>query len=141
MPVSPITEIDVVRLDSKIESLKEQMTSHQYNRCKKAVDYLSNGAPSFQMSDLPSCFVKNATCAVKHGRQVTEAIATWVNEGSAAGPFDRPPCPNFRVNPLIAVVQPGKVRPVLNVSSPHNASFNSNVDENETEKKNENDVG
>jgi len=58
MPVSPITEIDVVRLDSKIESLKEQMTSHQYNRCKKAVDYLSNGAPSFQMSDLPSCFVK-----------------------------------------------------------------------------------
>jgi hypothetical protein len=33
----------------------------------------------------------------------------------------------------MAVVQPDKVRPVLNVSSPKGDSFNSMVDENETE--------
>jgi hypothetical protein len=37
--------------------------------------------------------------------------------------------PKFRVNPLIAVVQPGKVRPVLAVSSPKHETHNSVVDE------------
>jgi hypothetical protein len=40
----------------------------------------------------------------------------------------------FRVNPQIAVVQPGKVRPVLDVSSPQGVSFNLNVDKFRTEK-------
>jgi hypothetical protein len=64
---------------------------------------------------------------------VTDNIATWITEGYAAGPFEGPPCANFRVNPLLAVVQPDKVRPVLNVSSPHKASFNYSVDPLETE--------
>jgi hypothetical protein len=114
--------------------MKEKMTIHQYARSRKAIDYLKNGAPAFQSEKLPSCFVRNATCATKHGRQVTENIATWISEGFAAGPFDSPPCAMFRVNPIIAVVQPSKVRPVLNVSAPESASFNSAVDEFETEK-------
>jgi len=134
MPVKPETSIDVGKLEQMVEFQKPRMTSHQYERSMKAVMYLKDGAPSFQKTSLPSCFVKNASCAIKHGKEVTEAIATWINEGFAAGPFDRPPCENFRVNPLIAVVQPGKIRPVLNVSAPESASFNSEVDEDETEK-------
>lgn len=110
------------------------MTTHQFERSLKAVDYLRNGAPSFQSDKLPGCFVRNANNAITHGLAVTENIATWIREGYAAGPFDSPPCANFRVNPIIAVVQPGKVRPVLNVSSPDGASYNSNVDETCTEK-------
>jgi len=134
LPTMPETDIDVDLLESSVEDVKAKMTIHQYERCRKAVSYLRTGAPSFQSDVLPSCFVKNAACAVKHGRQVTEHIASWVKEGFAAGPFDSPPCAKFRVNPIIAVVQPTKVRPVLNVSVPELASFNSCVNEFETEK-------
>jgi hypothetical protein len=112
---------------------KESMTEHQFSRALKAIEYLSFGAPSFQCEELPACYVRNASSTFTHGSKVTECIATWVSEGYAAGPFVKPPCKRFRVNPLIAVVQPGKVRPVLDVSSPNGSSFNSNVDEYETE--------
>ena len=109
------------------------MTCHQMERALKAMDYLRNGAPSFQSCQLPGCFVQNAQSTITHGQAVTENIATWVEEGYAAGPFDSPPCTNFRVNALLAVVQPGKVRPVLNVSALEGSSYNSNVDEFATE--------
>jgi hypothetical protein len=131
--VKPETKIDIEKLESEVLSLKEKMTVHQLERSLKAISYLKHGAPSFQTEKLPGCFVKNAASCYVHGRQVTENIATWIKEGYAAGPFDGPPCANFRVNPLIAVVQPGKVRPVMNVSSPNGESYNSNVDEHCTE--------
>jgi len=133
LPTVPESSIDADKLEAKIEQHKSKLTVHQYERSMKAVDFLKNGAPSHQTDYLPSCFVKNSPSAFKHGRQVTESIASWVAEGYAAGPFDSPPCKDFRVNPLIAVVQPGKVRVVLNVSAPEDESFNSNVDECETE--------
>jgi len=134
LPFKPETAIRTDRLEEKIEAHKSKMTSHQYLRSKKALFFLKNGAPACQKDDLPACFVKNTRCAIKHGQEVTETIATWVEKGYAAGPFDGPPCPHFRVNPIIAVIQPGKVRPVLNVSAPDGSSFNSNVEERETEK-------
>jgi hypothetical protein len=50
----------------------------------------------------------------------------------AAGPFISPSCSNFRVNPLLAVVQPDKVRPFW-MYLLHQKTLNSNVDEFETE--------
>jgi len=134
LPCNPETAIHTDRLEQMIETHKNKMTSHQYLRSKRALSFLKDGAPACQVDTLPACFVKNAHCAIKHGQEVTETIATWVDKGYAAGPFEGPPCPHFRVNPIIAVVQPGKVRPVLNVSAPDGSSFNSNVNEQETEK-------
>jgi hypothetical protein len=133
LPKGPETKINVEHLREKVQKWKSSMTEHQFSRASKAVEYLSCGAPSFQSEDLPACYVKNASSTFIHGSKVTECIATWVSEGYAAGPFEKPPCQRFRVNPLIAVIQPGKVRPVLDVSSPNGSSFNSNVDEYETE--------
>jgi hypothetical protein len=133
LPVTPETNIDIVKLEARVTKYMKQMTIHQAERSLKAVQYLKEGAPSFQEASLPACYVRNASSTHKHGKEITENIATWVDEGYAAGPFDSPPCLNFRVNPLIAVVQPGKVRPVLDVSSPHGESYNSTFDELETE--------
>jgi len=133
LPQTPVTSINVDNLESKVFEHRSSMTVHQWERSLKAIDYLRNGAPSHQKSSLPGCFVKNSRSALMHGREVTEAIATWLDEGYAAGPFSSPPCSDFRVNPLIAVVQPGKVRVVLNVSAPEDHSFNSEVDEFQTE--------
>ncbi len=133
LPIIAETDINVSLLEEKVKALKASMTDHQFERSMKAVDYLKNGAPAFQKNILPGCFVKNAESTLKYGREITDNIATWVSEGYAAGPFDSPPCANFQVTPLIAVVQPGKVRPVLDVSSPNGESYNSSVCEFETE--------
>jgi len=133
LPKCAETNINVSVLEKKVSEHRNKMTIHQYERSLKAIDYLRNGAPAFQEKNLPGCYVKNAASTLRYGREITDNIATWVKEGFAAGPFDSPPCANFRVNPLIAVVQPGKVRPVLDVSSPDGESYNSAVCEFETE--------
>jgi hypothetical protein len=109
LPVKPETNIDIDKLEERVRKYMKQMTVHQVDRSLKAVQYLREGAPSFQETSLPACYVKNASSTSKYGKEITENIATWVDEGYAAGPFNSPPCPNFRVNPLIAVVQPEKV--------------------------------
>ncbi len=132
LPKGP-EKINVERLHEKVHKWKGSMTEHQFSRATKAVEYLSFEAPSFQSEDFPACYVKNASSTFTHRSKVNECIAPWVSEGYEAGPFEKPPCQRFRVNPLIAVVQPGKVRPVLDFSSPDGLSFNSNVDEYETD--------
>ncbi len=67
----------------KVKERKHKMTSPEYIRAMKAVDYLRNGAPSHQMSSLPGCFVKNASSTLKYGRQISDNIATWISEGFA----------------------------------------------------------
>ena len=59
---------------------------------------------------------------------MTDTIATWIKKGFVAGPFDSPPMPGFRANPLGVVNRNGKIRPILNMSGPKGASFNDNVD-------------
>ena len=71
----------------------------------------------------------NAKSAFTHGALLTDTIAQWVKNKMVAGPFDEPPLANFRVNPLMAVQQKTKVRPILNLSAPKKFSFNDAVDE------------
>ena len=54
----------------------------------------------------------------------TDQLSTFVKKGYIAGPFDRPPLPNFRVNQIMGVRQAEKVRPVMNLSHPKHDSFN-----------------
>ncbi len=58
---------------------------------------------------------------------MTDTLADWIRKGFVAGPFSEPPLKKFRSNPLMAVVQKTKVRPILNLSSPLGNSFNDAV--------------
>jgi hypothetical protein len=93
LPTKAETSINISELVEDIESKKPGMTCHQYERCMRTVDYLKNGAPSFQSSELPGCFIQNSASTIPNGREVTENIATWVREGYVTGPFESPPCP------------------------------------------------
>jgi hypothetical protein len=132
-PTVPETKIDVEKLESKVESHREKLLQSQFERARKAVNFLRFGAPAFQKSFLSGCYVK-ITNTHKYDAVVTDNIATLIAKGFAAGPFNAPPCNDFRVNPLLAVVQPDKVRPVLNVSMPKGKSYISNIDEFQLEK-------
>ena len=110
------------------------LSPSQVLRAEKVIRNLEHGAPSNQKFDLPGCFVENSKATLKHGREVTDTVVYWLKNGYVAGPFNQPPLPKFRVNPIMAVVQEGKVRPVLDVSSPSGFSFNDNVDKAKMEK-------
>ena len=134
IPDSPVTQIDIDILEGKIRKVSHNLTRAQIQRANRAVAFLREGAPSCQRGPLGPCFVENSKGTLTHGAAVSDNIATWVSKGYAAGPFVHPPLADFRVNPLLAVIQPTKIRPVLNVSMPTNNSFNSNVEPSELEK-------
>ena len=107
---------------------------HQRKIAKIALTTLKNGASTFLKQTLPKLNSHNAKSAFIYGEMLTDTVAHWVKSKMVAGPFKNPPLENFRVNPLMAVKQKSKVRPILNLSAPKGFSFNDNVDENHIRK-------
>jgi hypothetical protein len=136
LPDKPMCEVNIENLVSLTKKCSEHITFCELMRANTCIDNLATGASSFQKSPLPACFQKNASNTITHRREVSDAVASWLRKGFAAGPFDQPPVSNFRVNPLMAIQQSGKVRPVLNLSAPDKLSFNDFVDEAKLEKVN-----
>jgi hypothetical protein len=126
-PTKIHTDIDTVNLAKLLQVRSPLLTTAERLRGAKTLDFLVNGASSHQKSALPCITVKNAKTAVKHGRYMTDNVASWVKSGFVAGPFDTPPCSKLRVNAMVAVEQNEKVRQCMNVSLPEGASFNNNV--------------
>jgi hypothetical protein len=129
LPEKAFSRIFFGSLKGEILAAREKIKYCEFRRGMRCVKNLEEGAEAFQKSELPPCVVDNAPSAVKHGEAVTDAVASWVKAGFAAGPFNFPPPANFRVNSLMAIPQGVKVRPVLNVSLPEGRSLNSNVRE------------
>jgi len=121
------TDINTSNLAKLLQERSPLLTTAERLRGAKTLDFLLNGASAHQKSELPCVTVKNAKTAVKHGRYMTDNVASWVKAGFVAGPFDTPPCSKLRVNAMVAVEQNEKVRPCMNVSLPEGASFNDNV--------------
>jgi len=78
--------------------------------------------------DLGGLKTKNSKSATENGVLMTDTIASWVKKNFVAGPYNKAPFENFRINPLMAAVQKNKVRPIMNLSSPKGRSFNDAVD-------------
>ncbi len=98
LPEKAFSKIWVNALKDKLEAVKGRLTDCELKRGLKCVENLLEGANAFQRFELPPCSVENAQSAIKHGEAVTDAVASWVKEGYASGPFDYPPLSNFRVN-------------------------------------------
>jgi hypothetical protein len=129
LPKKPACSINVPLMEKLLEESKLDLKESAYNRFKNCLENLKNGAPLAQKGPLPPCFVKNSESAFVYGEKVTETIATWIEKKFVSGPFDTPPLKNFRVNPLSAIDQGTKIRPVLDVSAPKGASLNDNMNE------------
>ena len=134
LPTSCMSNISAENIKICLDKVKINLTDCQYNRGLRCVDSLLNGASACQKETLPSCVVNNAKNTVKYGPEITDNVVAWSYKKFLAGPFLSPPLPLFRVNPLIAIDQGEKIRPVLNVSLPENNSFNSNINNFKLEK-------
>jgi hypothetical protein len=87
----------------------------EIRRGERVISYIREGAPSHQVINLPPVHCKNADSAYENGRFLTDTVAEWVKSGFVSGPFNTPPVNRFRVNSIMVAVQPGKIRPILNV--------------------------
>ena len=134
LPGKAETEVLTDVFEELVLKASTKMTACEFKRAKRVVKDLRNGADAFQKGPLPPVNAVNAQSTFYHGELLTDTIATWVKKGFVAGPFDCPPVPGFRVNPLGVVVKNGKVRPILNMSGPIGKSFNDNVDKRKLEK-------
>ena len=76
---------------------------------------------------------KNAKNAYENGRQVSDAIAAWVELGYAYGPVEKEDLPpNAKVNSILTRTKPnGSVRIILNLSAPKGFSVNDGIDKDE----------
>jgi len=125
----PRTCIKKHRLAILIKKYSKNWDTFQKQVAKRALKILNNGAETVTMSYLPPIRAKNCQSAIIYGKFLTDTVADWVQKKYVAGPFDNPPLFNFRVNPLMAVAQPGKIRPILNLSAPLGRSLNEDIDE------------
>lgn len=124
IPATPETRINIPALKLVFEERKPYVLKSERARAKKCIDYLENRGPSFQVSPLGSCHVKNSKAALQHGEEVTDTIASWITKKFVAGPFDTPPLPNFRANSILAIPQANKTRICINISLPEGRSLN-----------------
>jgi hypothetical protein len=71
----------------------------------------------------------NASSAMTHGAQVTDAVADWVTQGIVAGPLDPKTRPaNAKVNGIMCHLKPnGTARIILNLSAPKGLCVNEGI--------------
>jgi len=129
LPTGVTTPIRINRLKNLIRRNGKNWNQQQRWVAKRALENIERGAITHTKYDLPPIRCKNADSATIHGSAVTETIADWISNGYVSGPFCHPPLCGFRSNGLMAVVQPSKIRPVLNLSSPKMYSLNDAVHE------------
>jgi hypothetical protein len=127
MPAAAVTKVNIDKLEQITKEKKGDISTFVWNRAQKSIRYLRYGGPSFQSIYLPSCVVKNSKAATDNGMYVTDSICTWIKKGFVSGPFSSPLLENFRVNSILAVPQPGKIRICMNISLPEGKSFNDNT--------------
>jgi hypothetical protein len=126
IPTEVISRINTTELQSQSCKVKNLSSNCELAKAEKSLQYLRNGAPSFQKKPLGPCMVKNSKAAYVHGVEVTDSIASWL-KGILGGLFFAPPLANFRSNSILAIPQANKVRICINVSLPKDNSLNRNI--------------
>ena len=112
LPITEDTRVNVTTFKWKIFNARDKMSRTEFNRAKGTLKNLQRGASAFQKTLLPPVTTRNAESTGKYGKYLNDTIATWVMKGFVTGPFETPPVPGFRANPLGVVVRNGKVRPI-----------------------------
>lgn len=134
LPQLPVSTINHKTFFTTLEPLFPHMDPSQIGRALRTLHELEFGSTAPLLHDLPAIRVQNSRSAVLHGEEFTDTLASWVRKGFVAGPFPSPPTPGFRSNAMLAVEQKGKIRIVMDLSSPKDGSFNDAVDELRLEK-------
>jgi hypothetical protein len=87
--------VNIPLLEKLCKTKDSMLSNSERERAHTCIENLKNGASSFQIGSLPACYQKNASNTLLHGREVSDAVASWLKKGFAGGPFDSPHCKIF----------------------------------------------
>jgi len=127
LPDKPVPKLNIDKLTTEIDMAREFMTIDQSVRATTVLTELSEGVDALQAVPLPAMISKNSGSMFKHGKVVTDTVASWIKKGILSGPFTIQPLNGFRANQMLAIEQKDKVRIIMNLSHPERGSFNDNV--------------
>jgi len=134
LPVRPTSKVSPDALKVMINTYTDRWPKSKVRRAWQLYEDLSVGGQAYQSCQLSPAILPNARSAYQNGAMLTEKIAEFIEKGFVKGPFFGIPCENFRSNTLMAVERNDKIRPVINMSGPDGASYNSNIDKLKLEK-------
>jgi hypothetical protein len=118
-------------------ALRELLRRHRLlhdGQAGKVLDWLQNGANiGCKGIYRAASHSKNMKGAYECGRQVSDAIAAWVQQGYAFGPVEEDDVPAAaKINSILTRTKPnGAVRIILNLSAPKGFSVNDGIDSDE----------
>ena len=128
---TPSTKVNVVEFSNFISHCEKKWSARQKTIAYRSLKTLKFGNKTiFKKGKIPSFHSPNANSAFKHGKCITDTVASWIKKEYVIGPFQNPPFKNLNYSPLMAAVQKTKVRPILNLSAPPGSSFNDALDKN-----------
>jgi hypothetical protein len=134
LPSHPTSVINVQRLSALIHEHRISLTLDQQVRADKVVRDLQEGSAVPFAAPLPAARIPNNSSVVEHGEEFTDTLAWWIRKGYVAGPFGAPPLPDFRTNAMMAVSQKNKIRIIMDLSSPKDASYNDAINDQDLER-------
>ena len=105
------------------------MTPSQRKLAAQVISDLNVGADTLvDTTKVPLEVIPNKPMSARAALACSDQIATMVKKRHISGPFCEPPFPEFRANPLFVVERNGKLRIILDLSSPEGASLNDAID-------------
>ena len=132
---SPSTKGNVDKFSNLISHCKNKWSARQKIIAFRSLKTLKFGNKTiFKKNQIPSFHSPNANSAFRHGKCITDTVASWIKKEYVIGTFHNPPFKNFNTSPLMAAVQKTKVRPILNLSAPPGSSFNDAISKNHLQK-------
>ena len=135
LPNGATTPIQVKQLQEAYNDVRHLMSECQTNMGDQVISDLTFGADTLvDEQKLPQLTVPNPPMSREDCIHLADSIATWLNKGFVAGPFDRSPLDNLRTNPIFVISRNGKHRPILDMSSPPGSSFNDAIIEHKVPK-------
>jgi hypothetical protein len=81
LPTIPLSKISPSALQKIIDDNKEGLLDSEIKRANTCIGNLEAGASSFQKTTLPACYEANASGIESFGKEVSDAIASWITKG------------------------------------------------------------
>jgi len=117
-----------------VKKIADALGCQDKERLVTVLDRIKNGADIGCRGEFRSPSVyKNSRDSYKVGRQVTDAVASWVKEGYVRGPVEEEDVPaEAKINGILTRQKPnGSVRVILNLSAPKGRSVNDGINNEE----------
>ena len=129
LPIAPSSVINWKAFQGAIDEVASSMSPSERKMAAQVVSDLKIGADTLvNTAKVPLELIPNKPMSARAALACGDQLATMVKKRHISGPFCEPPFPEFRANPLFVIERNGKLRIILDLSSPEDASLNDAID-------------